>query len=84
MKKNEEEWRKMKKNEKESRRIKKNQEEWKIMKKIESGIPQGNVLVLLLYLLYQTDLPTRAGSRTAIFENSTNVLVSRKNNNLAW
>jgi len=41
------------------------------LKEINSGVPQGNILRLVFYLLYTADLPVFLNSTIAIYANDT-------------
>jgi len=49
------------------------------LKKINSEIPQGNMLKPVLYLLYIADLPVALNAITAVYANDTTILVAYNN-----
>jgi hypothetical protein len=46
---------------------------------IHSGVPQGSVLVLLLYLIFTADVPTRHDTVIATFADDTAIMASNEN-----
>ena len=47
------------------------EDEYSQLKSIHAGVPQGSVLVPVLYLLYTSDMPTYDLHRTATFADDT-------------
>jgi len=48
------------------------------LKDINSGVPQGSVLELVLYLLYTADLPVAQDTITATYADDTAILTTHK------
>jgi len=46
---------------------------------IHSGVPQGSVLGLLLYLIFRADIQTRNDTVIAIFADDTTIMASNEN-----
>jgi hypothetical protein len=49
-------------------------------KEIKAGVPEGSVLVPVLYLFYTSDLPTPENNTTATFADDTAILAARNSN----